>query len=110
MGFKITALYFLLGGTIITLVTYFGSRAESLRAAFIAFFPSISVITLCTIYASGGKEHTISYVKSMLIMTPAWLAYVAALFFLMPRLGLVPSLAIGILVYVGASLLTMRLA
>lgn len=43
-------------------------------------------------------------------MTPAWLAYVATVMVLLPRIGLVRSLLLGILSYLVASLLTMRLA
>ena len=61
MGIKTLLLYFVLGGVIVSVVTYFGSQAKSLLAAFIAFLPSISVITLCSIYYSSGTEGAVSY-------------------------------------------------
>jgi hypothetical protein len=43
-------LYFLIGGSIVTLVTYFGSRMKGLTAAFLAMFPFLTTLTLITIY------------------------------------------------------------
>jgi hypothetical protein len=57
MDLKLVPLYFFVGGTTVTLVTYFGSQAnKGALAAFIAFFPALTVITLCTIYWHGGSE------------------------------------------------------
>ena len=108
MGAKSLCLYFLLGGAIVTLVTYFGSQAKGLLAAFIAFFPSITVITIITIYLNGGINPTTSYLKGMLLLMPAWLLYVLSVLFLLPRLGLVFSLVLGIFLYLGSALATMK--
>jgi len=55
MDLKLVPLYFFVGGTTVTLVTYFGSQAnKGALAAFIAFFPALTVITLCTIYWHEG--------------------------------------------------------
>ena len=54
MDIKALAAYFVIGGLIVSAVTYFGNQAKSELAAFIAFLPSISVITLCTIYFASG--------------------------------------------------------
>lgn len=91
------------------LVTYFGSQGKGLLAVFIAFFPSITVLTFCTIYLNGGVKAATTYAKSMIIMTPAWLAYVTVVMLLLPRIGLVPSLLLGILGYLIGSFLTTRL-
>jgi uncharacterized membrane protein (GlpM family) len=102
-------LYFFLGGTVVALVTYFGSTARGLIAAFIAFFPSISLITFTTIYLKGGIPAAADYARSMLVLTPAWLLYVLAVLFLLPRWGLFPSLLAGVLTYVAAAFVTIRL-
>lgn len=101
--------YFIIGGLIISAVTYFGSRGNSLVAVFIAFFPGTSLITMVTIYLAGGTGATISYAKSMLLLVPAWLLYVIGVILLLPRLGLALSLVISVVVYTAAALLTMRL-
>jgi uncharacterized membrane protein (GlpM family) len=106
---KLLLLYFVIGGSIVSAVTYFGSHAKGQIAAFIAFLPSISVITLCTIYFSSGTDGAISYAKNMLILLPPWLLYVIAVIVLLPRIGLVSSLAVSVALYLGAAFLIMRL-
>ncbi|MDM7999879.1 MAG: DUF3147 domain-containing protein [Dehalococcoidia bacterium] len=110
MDLKLVPLYFFVGGAIVTLVTYFGSQAnKGALAAFIAFFPALTVITLCTIYWSGGAESAVSYAKSLVYLLPAWLLYIAAVIYLTPRLGLWPPLIIGVILYTLASYLTVRI-
>jgi uncharacterized membrane protein (GlpM family) len=109
MDTKMLAVYFIIGGIIVSAVTYLGSQAKSQVAAFIAFLPSISVITLCTIYFASGMEEAVSYAKSMLILLPPWVLYVVGIIFLLPRIGLAGSLVISIMVYLGVAFLIMRL-
>ena len=109
MDYKLLPLYFVLGGTIVTLVTWLGSQGKGLLAAFIALFPALTVVTLSAVYLRGGVEPTVAYAKGLLFMIPAWLLYVLTVIFLVPRLGLAAALAIGIALYAAGSLLTMRL-
>jgi uncharacterized membrane protein (GlpM family) len=109
MDNKLLVLYFILGGAIVTAVTYFGSHAKGQLAAFIAFLPTISVITLCTIYYSGGTNEAVSYAKNMLWLLPPWVVYALVVIFLLPRIGLAGSLAIGIASYLALAFLIMRL-
>ena len=109
MDIRMLAVYFVIGGIIISAVTYFGSHAKSEMAAFIAFLPTISVITLCSIYFASGTAEAVSYAKSMLILLPPWVLYVVGVIFLLPRLGLAGSLVISIMVYLGVAFLIMRL-
>ena len=109
MDLKMLPVYFVIGGAIVTAVTYLGSQAKSSLAAFIALLPSITVVTLCTIYLSGGESSTLTYAKNLLFLLPPWLLYVVGVIFLLPRIGLVWSLVISIAVYMGVSFLIMRL-
>jgi len=109
MDIKLLSLYFAVGGIIIALVSYFGSQGRGLLAAFVAFIPSITVVTLCTIYFNGGISAATSYIKGMLVLLPAWFLYALSLFYLLPRLGLVPALIASISVYLAGALITMRL-
>jgi uncharacterized membrane protein (GlpM family) len=106
---KLLALYFVIGGLVVSLVTYFGSQGESQLAVFIAFLPATTLITLITIYLGGGTGAAVSYARSMLILLPAWVLYVLGVIFLLPRLGLAVSMVVSVAVYVAAALLTMRL-
>jgi uncharacterized membrane protein (GlpM family) len=106
---RLLSLYFIAGGSIVALVSHFGSQGKGLLAAFVAFIPSITVITLCTIYFRGGISAATSYVKGMLLLLPAWTLYALCLFYLLPWMGLVPALVISISIYLVASFLTLRL-
>jgi len=110
MDLKLVPLYFFVGGTVVTLVTYFGSQPnKGALTAFIAFFPALTVITLGTVYYHGGSENALSYAKSMVYLLPAWLLYIGAVVYLLPRLGLWPPLVIGTILYTVASYLTVRI-
>lgn len=106
---RLLALYFVIGGLVVSLVTYFGSQGKSDLAVFIAFLPGTTLITMITIYLASGTGATISYAKSMLILLPAWILYVVGVIFLLPRIGLALSLVISVAAYLGAAFLTMRL-
>jgi len=109
MDIKALAAYFVIGGVIVSAVTYFGSQAKSELAAFIAFLPSISVITLCTIYFASGTGAAVSYARSMLILLPPWLLYVIGVIFLLPRIGLAGSLLVSVAAYLAVALVIMKL-
>ncbi len=85
---KLLALYFVIGGLVVSVVTYFGSQGKSELAVFIAFLPGTTLITLITIYLGGGTGAAVSYAKSMLILLPAWILYVVGVIFLLPRFRL----------------------
>ena len=110
MEIKMLPVYFIIGGVIVSAVTYFGSQAKGLLAAFIAFIPAVSVITICTIYFAGGTEAAVSYAKGMLILLAPWILYVLGVIFLLPRIGLAGSLIASIAAYLAVSFLIMRLA
>jgi uncharacterized membrane protein (GlpM family) len=110
MDAKYIPLYFLLGGTVVSLASYFGSHAKGLLAAFISFFPAATVFTVSAIYAAAGSRAATGYARGMLLMLPAWVLYALSLFWFIPRLGLTLSLLIGIPLYIGGAVLTIRLA
>jgi len=99
MDNRLLILYFVLGGAVVASITYFGSRGQGLIAAIVSMLPTVSLVTLVSIYHTGGAEPAISYFRGMLIVLPVWILYVVSQILLLPRLGLVPSLAIGITVY-----------
>jgi uncharacterized membrane protein (GlpM family) len=109
MGTRLLLLYFLIGGIIVALTTYFGSQGKGLLAAFISFLPSITIVTLCAIYFSEGVSATTSYIKGMLVLLPAWFLYALCLFYTLPRIGLLPSLFISVSLYLVASWATIQL-
>ena len=109
MDIKALAAYFVIGGLIVSAVTYFGSQAKSELAAFIAFLPTISVITLCTIYFASGTGAAVSYARSMLTLLPPWLLYVIGVIILLPRIGLAGSLLVSIAAYLAVAFVIIKL-
>ncbi|MDH5201804.1 MAG: DUF3147 domain-containing protein [Nitrospirota bacterium] len=92
-------LYFLVGGAIVSIVTYFASHARGLLAAFIANLPVITVITFLTVYFESGEKAVVPYAEGLVIMLIPWLAYIFAIIFLTHRLGFIPSLVMGMALY-----------
>jgi len=109
MSFKLLLAYFILGGITVSAITDFGSQGKSQLAAFVAFLPSTSLITLCTVYLSSGTQPAVAYAKSMLILLPPWVLYVVAIIFLLPRIGLPLTVAASVAVYLLFALLIMKL-
>ncbi|MCX8126454.1 MAG: DUF3147 domain-containing protein [Dehalococcoidia bacterium] len=101
-------LYFVLGGAVVAGVTYFGSRGQGLLAAVISMLPTVSLITLISVYHAAGAEPVIYYFRSMLIILPVWVLYVLSQILLLPRIGLVPSLLIGVAIYLAGAFAVMR--
>ena len=109
MSLKMLLLYFVVGGVIVSSITYLGSLGRSQWAAFLAFLPSISVITLISIYFGGGTTSAVAYAKNMLILLPSWVLYVVAVILLLPRIGLAASLAVSVALYMVTAYLVVRL-
>ena len=65
--------YFLLGGTIVSVSTYLGSQGKSFLAAFASTFPAITGATFVLIYLNGGNEAIVSYAKNLLWFVPPWI-------------------------------------
>lgn len=101
-------LYFLAGGTVVSVVTYFASEAKGLLAAFIANLPVITLITFLTIYFESGQTAVVSYAQGLVIMLLPWLAYILSIIFFTKKAGLIPSLIIGITLYICLAFLIMN--
>lgn len=92
-------IYFLVGGTIVSVVTYLASHAKGLLAAFVANLPIITLITFLIIYFESGQKSVISYAQGLIIMLFPWLAYIFSIIFLTNRIGFISSLVIGVFLY-----------
>ena len=99
MQLKSFLFYFLLGGTIVSLVTLIGSQGKGLLAAFVATFPTTTILTFALIYNKSGQIPTVNYAKGLLLMTLPWIIYVLCLIFLLPRWGFVKSIIVGVSTY-----------
>jgi hypothetical protein len=94
-------LYFLLGGTIVSISTYLGSQGRSFLAAFASTFPAITGATFVLIYLNGGNDAIVSYAKNLLWFVPPWILYVVTMIFGVPRVGFWPSMALSMTLYFG---------
>jgi uncharacterized membrane protein (GlpM family) len=97
--------YFIFGGLILSIVTYFGSREKGLIAAFFAMFPVVTALTLFTIYSEAGSEAVITYVKGLLLLTPVWLLYLLCMIYLLPKYGFWIALISGVFLYLVLALI-----
>jgi uncharacterized membrane protein (GlpM family) len=102
-------LYFLIGGTVISTVTYFASHTRSLLAAFLATMPVITLITFVTIYNEVGQQGIIPYAKGLIIMLFPWGMYILSIILLSPRVGFVPALITGLTLYVIVALIILKI-
>jgi uncharacterized membrane protein (GlpM family) len=100
-GWAKYGLYFLLGGTIVSLSTYLGSQGRSFLAAFASTFPAITGATFILIYLNGGSEHLVTYAKHLLWFVPPWLVYVGCMIYGVERLGFWLSMAGSMVLYMG---------
>lgn len=94
------ALYFVLGGLMVSLSTYLGTRGRGFLAAFVSTFPAITGATFVLIYLNAGSEPTLSYAKHLLWFVPPWLAYVLFIIVSLPRFGFWIAMAGGLAIYV----------
>jgi uncharacterized membrane protein (GlpM family) len=93
--------YFLLGGTIVSVSTYLGSQGRSFLAAFASTFPAITGATFILIYLNGGSENLVTYAKHLLWFVPPWMVYVTAMILGVPRLGFWLAMAGSLVLYMG---------
>jgi hypothetical protein len=94
-------LYFLLGGSIVSVSTYLGSQGKSFLAAMASTFPAITGLTFILLYANGGGTTTVDYAKNLLWFVPPWTVYVVAMILGIPRLGFWTAMAGSLILYMG---------
>ena len=92
-------LYFLLGGTIVSVSTYLGTQGRSFLAAFASTFPAITGATFILIYLNGGNDAIVSYAKNLLWFVPPWTVYVVSMIVGVPRFGFWPAMAGSLTLY-----------
>lgn len=81
------ALYFMVGGIIVSVSSYVGAQGRGFLAAFVSTFPAITGVTILLIYLNGGNMPALIYAKHLLWLVPAWLLYVGCLIVAIPRVS-----------------------
>jgi uncharacterized membrane protein (GlpM family) len=102
-------LEFLIGGTVVTLVSYFGSKGSGDLAAFITMFPSISTLGFYFVYKNGGNEAVMKFVQGFFLVVPSWILYVVLMYILSSRLHVIYSLVISVGSYMISSFLLSKI-
>ena len=100
------ALYFIIGGTVVSLTTYLGSLGRSWLAAFVTTFPALTGITFILMYLNAGSEPTVPYARNLLYFVVPWLAYVGFYLLTIDRLGFWLTLKGAIALFVTVSVLS----
>jgi uncharacterized membrane protein (GlpM family) len=96
-------LYFLIGGAVVSLTTWFGSLGRSWLAAFVSTFPALTVLTFILIYLNGGIAETVPYAKHLIYFVIPWVAYVGLFLLTVDRLGFWPALTCSVAAFVGVA-------
>ena len=92
-------LYFLLGGTIVSVSTYLGSQGRSFLAAFASTFPAITGATFVLIYLNSGDDAIVGYARNLLWFVPPWIVYVVFMIAGVPRFGFWPAMIGSLVLY-----------
>ena len=95
------AVYFLLGGTIVSISTYLGSQGKSFLAAFASTFPAITGATFVLMYLNGGSDAIVGYARHLLWFVPPWIVYVLSMIAGVPRFGFWPAMVGSLVLYMG---------
>jgi len=102
-------LYFLVGGTVVTVVAYIGSRGNGTLAAFVASLPVLFLLNVIAMYRNGGVGAGITYAKGALLFLPGFACYALLTIWLMPHLGIPKALLPGLPIYAIPIIVTKRI-
>jgi len=92
-------IYFLIGGTVVTVVAYIGSRSNGFLAALVASLPILFLLNVLLMYRNGGVTTSLDYVRGSLLFVPAFVCYATLTVWLLPRLGIPEALLLGLPIY-----------
>src|SRR2546426_11223496 len=99
-------LYFIIGGTVVSLTTYLGSLGKSWLAAFVTTFPALTGLTFILMYLNAGAEPTVPYARNLLYFVVPGLAYGGLYLVTIARLGFWWALSGAIVLLVVCSALS----
>ena len=92
-------IYFLIGGTVVTVVAYIGSRSNGFLAALVASLPILFLLNVLLMYRNGGVTTSLDYARGSLLFVPAFVCYATLTVWLLPRLGMPEALLPGLPIY-----------
>ena len=101
-------IYFIIGGSVTALTAYFASQGRGMLSAFITTLPLLTIFSFLVISAEGGSQTVQEYARSLLLFTPPWVCYVLVVLLGTGRMGIIRSLALGVVLFVLLSLLLQK--
>lgn len=99
-------LYFLVGGSIVSLVVYLAKQGYPFLSGIALVFPSVTMLSFYFIGRAAGNTAVVESARSALLATfIVWVPYVLAIIYLTPRHGVTTALTVGILVFMALALI-----
>ena len=92
-------LYFILGGSLVSVSTYWGAHGKGFLAAFASTLPVISSVTFVLIYLNAGTDSTVSFAKHLIWLSPAWFVYVIIVMTGAPKFGFWAAFPVAVALY-----------
>lgn len=94
------ALYFIMGGTIVSLVIWLARQGHTLLSGIALVFPSVTLVSMYFIGRAAGNNAVATTARSAIYSTFfVWIPYISTVAFLAPRLGVNRALVAGFLVF-----------
>ncbi len=103
------AVYFVIGGAVLSLSVYFGAQGKGFLAAVITNFPSVTLLTFILLWNSGGLDTLLPYAKGLFMVIPPWVAYALLVIFLTPKAGPLAGIGAGLTAYVTLAIVIQKL-
>ncbi len=100
------ALYFFLGGLLVSVSTYLGSHGKGFWAALASTLPVISGLTFILVYVNAGTAPTVSFAKNLIWLSPPWFLYVGTMIVAVPKLGFWWAYGMAMGLYMGGVAIT----
>ena len=109
MDYLYTLLKFVIGGSVIVGVTFFAEHVDPRYGGMLAAAPIITTLAFLFTYSEAGSETTRQLVFSTFCFAIPTLIFLLALWFLMNRFTLLPSIGGAYGIWLGALLLMNRI-
>jgi hypothetical protein len=93
-------LYFLIGGSIVSLVAYLVNQGNQLLAILVGNLPVLFLLNIILAYRFGGATSSITYAKGALISLPFFIIFVLVTLFILPRINTPVAILPAMLIYI----------
>ena len=90
---------FVIGGAVIAGTTWIAETFDPKLGGIIATIPSATIVSLLIVGNAVGEKAAVAFAKGIVLGNIPWFAYIFAVILLTQRIGLVKSLAVGLLIW-----------